>query len=93
MDMNGNYFGFGVVNFKGETFTLLAQPELSGKQMPDWYTDEGYSHFTAEATDVFGNKYIVEWIRILLYENGEPIEDLSDSVLDWENPDSVERLS
>lgn len=80
---------FGSVKFEGKTYKLTDMPEASSRQLLDWQTEEGYAHFTAPAIDDEGNKYQAEWVLKLVYDNGEPIEDLTDSTLDWENADRV----
>lgn len=83
---------YGTVTFGDKTFQLTEQPDFSGRCLLDWQTKEGYSHFVAPAVDAEGNKYQVEWVRKLRYDNGEEIEDLSDNVLDWEKADLVVAL-
>lgn len=78
---------YGTVEFEGNTYYLQDQAELSGKQLLDWQSEEGYAHFTAPAVDRGGNEYRVEWVLKIVNDNGEEIEDLGE--LDWDNVHQV----
>ena len=74
---------YGSIDFEGKTYILLDQAEMTGRQILDWQTEEGFAHFSSPAVDIEGNDYSVEWILQI----PEGCEDLSE--LDWDNVDQV----
>jgi len=80
---------YAIVAHEGTEYILLDLPDFSGRQLSDVLTEDGYVEFTAPATTLAGDKYLVIWLRKLVYDNGDPIEDLSDTVLDWDHADAV----
>lgn len=81
---------YGTVTHEGVTYTMLDQPELTGRQILEWKEEEGYAEFSAPAVDSEGNEFEVRWQLRLVDENGDGIEDLSN--LDWDDVCEVVKM-
>lgn len=82
---------FSKVEFRGKTYALSAQAELTNRVFPGWWGDaaegEEYTQeWSAPAMDTDGNECVVRWQFEVV--RGEETED--DSLHDWDDVQSVQ---